>query len=44
MEIKEILKQSIKEGSRSCLADNVEDKGEDYYPVTTAHGLEGLVA
>jgi bifunctional non-homologous end joining protein LigD len=44
MERKEILKQSVKEGSHVCLADYVEGNGEDYYRVATERGLEGVVA
>ena len=41
---KRILTQSVKEGKHVCLADSVEKKGEEYYKVVVANGLEGVVA
>jgi ATP-dependent DNA ligase len=38
------LSESVKEGKYVCLADSVEKKGEEYYKVVVANGLEGVVA
>ena len=39
-----ILRESVREGKHVCLADSVEKKGEEYYKVVVANGLEGVVA
>jgi len=41
---KEVLKQSVKEGSYCCLADYIDGKGEDYFRLIASHGLEGIMA
>ena len=44
VERKRILTESVKEGEHICIADSVEKKGEEYYKVVVANGLEGVVA
>lgn len=44
MERKRILRESVQEGRHVRIADYIEGKGEDYYRIVTAKGLEGVVA
>jgi len=44
MERKQILKDSLKEGSRVFLSDFIEEKGEAYYKLVLEKGLEGVMA
>ncbi len=44
MERKQILKDSLKEGSRVLLSDFIEEKGDAYYKLVLEKGLEGVVA
>jgi DNA ligase D-like protein (predicted ligase) len=43
-ERKEILKESVAEGNRVCLADSIDKAGEQYYKIVVANGLEGIMA
>jgi DNA ligase D-like protein (predicted ligase) len=44
IERKEILSKSVKEGDHVLLSDFIEGRGEDYYCLAVAKGLEGIVA
>ena len=44
MERKQILKDSLKEGSHVFLSDFIEEKGEAYYKLVLEKGLEGVMA
>jgi len=44
MERKQILKDSLKEGSRVFLSDFIEEKGEAYFKLVLDKGLEGIMA
>ena len=44
MERKQILKDSLKEGSRVFLSDFIEEKGEAYFKLVLEKGLEGVMA
>ena len=44
IERKQILKDSLKEGSRVFLSDFIEEKGEAYYKLVLEKGLEGVMA
>jgi bifunctional non-homologous end joining protein LigD len=44
VERKEILRRSVKEGRYICIADCIEGRGEDYFRLIAARGLEGIVA
>ncbi|MDR0373721.1 MAG: non-homologous end-joining DNA ligase [Nitrososphaerota archaeon] len=44
MERKKILTRSLKEGSNVILSDFIEEKGETYYQLSIAKGLEGVIA
>ncbi|HUK84577.1 MAG TPA: DNA polymerase ligase N-terminal domain-containing protein, partial [Candidatus Acidoferrum sp.] len=44
MERKQILKDSLKEGSNVFLSDFIEEKGEAYFKLVLEKGLEGVMA
>jgi bifunctional non-homologous end joining protein LigD len=44
LERKQILKESLKEGSRVLLSDFIEEKGEAYFKLVLDKGLEGIMA
>ena len=44
MERKQILKDSLREGSHVFLSDFIEEKGEAYYKLVLEKGLEGVMA
>jgi len=44
MERKQILKDSLPEGSNVLLCDYIEERGEDYFKLTLQKNLEGVVA
>lgn len=44
MERKQILKDSLREGSNVLLCDYIEKRGEDYFQLTSQKNLEGVVA
>jgi DNA ligase D-like protein (predicted ligase)/DNA ligase D-like protein (predicted 3'-phosphoesterase) len=43
-ERRKILREAVLEGPHIVISDPVEDRGEDYYRVVLAKGLEGVVA
>jgi bifunctional non-homologous end joining protein LigD len=43
-ERKKILRESLRDGEHVVISSYVEDKGEEYYEVAVAKGLEGVVA
>jgi bifunctional non-homologous end joining protein LigD len=42
-ERKEILRDTITEGKHVCLADHIDNIGEQYYKIVVTNGLEGVV-
>jgi DNA ligase D-like protein (predicted ligase)/DNA ligase D-like protein (predicted 3'-phosphoesterase) len=44
MDRKQILKDSLREGSNVLLCDYIEERGEDYFQLTLQKNLEGVVA